>query len=163
MFMNPYKVSFFGHRYISPLMYKELEARLDRLILDIINQKDEIEFRVGYGGDFNALVSSSIKRIKKFSCEDNAMLTLVLPYERAVLKNNLSSFMDYYDWIDICEESETAHPKKAYEICNRCMIDDSDLVIFFVNQNSGGAYKAYKYALSKKVKLINIAKANKCK
>lgn len=156
MFINPYIVSFFGHRLIPPTMYRDLELKLDRLILDIINQKDEIDFQVGYGGDFNTLVSSSIKRMKKFSCEENAMQTLVLPYERAVLRNNLDSIIDFYDWIYICEESETAHPKKAYEICNRCTIDNSNLVIFFVNRRSGGAYQAYKYALEKRVKLINL-------
>ncbi len=157
MFYNPYVVSFFGHRHIPPQMHHCLEEKLDELIIDIINQKDNIEFQVGYGGDFYILVSSSIKRMQKFSCEDNSEHTLVLPYEISALKNNPDSFIDFYDNIYICEEAETAYRKKAYEVCNRYMIDNSNLVIFFINQESGGAYKAYKYAKMKNVKLINIA------
>lgn len=156
MFYNPYVVSFFGHRRIPSQTRRELEEELDKLIIDIINQKDEIEFIVGYGGDFNILATSAVKRMKNFSCENNSELTLILPYENKTLTDNSDSFMDFFDWVCVCEESESVYPKRAYEVCNRYMIDESDLAVFFIDQPSGGAYKAYRYAQSKSVKTINL-------
>lgn len=161
MFYNPYVVSFFGHRYISSQTRHKLEKELDKLIIDIINQKDEVEFIVGYAGDFNTLAASAVKRMKNFSCEDNSELTLVLPYENKTVNDNINSFMDFYDWVYVCEESDEAHPKKAYEICNKYMIDKSDLAVFFIDQPSGGAYKAYKYVQSQPVKTINLGSLDK--
>lgn len=156
MFNNPYVVSFFGHRYIPAQVRRELEDELDKLIIDIINQKDEIEFIVGYGGDFNTLAASAVRRMKDFSCEYNSDLTLILPYENKTVNDNVDSFMDFYDWVYVCEESDAVYPKRAYGICNRYMIDKSDLAVFYINEPSGGAYKAYKYAKSQLVKTINL-------
>ncbi len=161
MFYNPYVVSFFGHRRISSQARRELEEELGKLIIDIINQKDEIEFIVGYGGDFNTLAASAVKRMKDFSCENNSELTLVLPYENKTVNDNITSFMSFYDWVYVCEESDAVYPKRAYGICNRYMIDKSDLAVFFIDQPSGGAYKAYKYAQSQSVKTVNLGALDK--
>ncbi len=156
MFYHPYVVSFFGHRYIPAQMRRKLEEELDKLIMDLINQKDEIEFLVGYGGDFNTIAASAVKRMKEFSREDNSALTLALPFENKTVNDNINSFMDFYDWIYVCEESDAVYPKRAYGIFNRHLIDRSDLAVFYINEPSGGAYKAYKYAQDKYKKIINL-------
>ena len=156
MFYNPYVVSFFGHRYISSQTRHKLEKELDKLIIDIINQKDEVEFIVGYAGDFNTLAASAVKRMKNFSCEDNSEITLVLPYENKTVNDNINSFMDFYDWVYVCEESDEAHPKKAYEICNKYMIDKSDFVVSYISHNFGGAYNSFTKAKKMNKKVINL-------
>ena len=62
-----------------------------------------------------------------------------------------------YDEVEICSESDGSHPKAAYQIRNRCMVDRSDLVIFYVTHNSGGAYQTMQYAKSIGKTIINIA------
>lgn len=161
MFYKPYVVSFFGHRRIPSQLRFKLEEELEQLIIDIINQKDEIEFLVGYGGDFNTIAASAVKRMQKFSCEDNSELTFVLPYNRSIVEDNLESFESFYDNIYICEESEKEYPKRAYGIFNRHIADRSDLAIFYINEPSGGAYKAYKYAQSQHIKTINLGELEK--
>ena len=42
------------------------------------------------------------------------------------------------------------------------MIDRSDLVIFCVSKNSGGAYTSMKYAEKQRSRFINIADEIKC-
>ena len=40
------------------------------------------------------------------------------------------------------------------------MINNSDLLICYVNKTWGGAYKTYKYAKNKQLKIINISNSN---
>ncbi|MBR3803411.1 MAG: hypothetical protein IKK37_08225 [Clostridia bacterium] len=151
-----YTVSFFGHRFIEVNKQAEIEKELDKLITDLISQNKYVEFLVGYGGDFNTLVSSSIRRTSKNCYEYNFTHILILPYMRAVYKNNIESFMNFYDEIEICEESSAVHPKRAIEVCNKNIVMRSDLAIFFIDRKQGGAYNTYKYAQKKNIKTINL-------
>ena len=64
--MNIYTVSFFGHREIERPI--EIENHLDKLLHDLINQNEYIEFLIGRDGEFDLLASSAIKRaINKFA------------------------------------------------------------------------------------------------
>ena len=71
---------------------------------------------------------------------------------------------DYVDFLvgrngdfDQIAASTGSHPKAAYQIRNRSMVDRSDLVIFYVTHNSGGAYQTMQYAKSIGKTIINIA------
>lgn len=52
---------------------------------------------------------------------------LVLPYPTSEFENNEDSFYNYYDEIEICEESARAHFKGAMQFRNRHMVDRADL------------------------------------
>ena len=68
--MNIYTVSFFGHREIERPI--EIENRLDKLLHDLINQNEYIEFLIGRDGEFDLLASSAIKRaINKYALFHN--------------------------------------------------------------------------------------------
>ena len=98
--MEIYTVSFFGHRQLSD--HFAVEERLEPILRDIIQTKEYIEFLVGRDGEFDQLVSSTIRRCKeKYSC-GNVSHILVLPYERADYRDNRESFETYYDEIEIC-------------------------------------------------------------
>ena len=84
-------------------------------------------------------------------------MTWVLPYEKAEYTNNAEDFDKYYDNVEVCTESAKAHPKAAIQIRNRYMVDRSNLVVFFVERNSGGAYQTMKYAENQNKHLINLA------
>ncbi len=101
-------------------------------------------------------MSYVIKRaINKYSC-GNTSFILVLPYLNAGYRDNKKNYLDYYDGIEICHGSAAAHYKAAIQIRNKFMVDRSDLVIFYVKHNNGGAYNTMQYAVKQKRQIINI-------
>lgn len=148
-------VSFFGHRVVDD--YMSVEARLYELLRIIMQRRNrEVEFLVGRNGEFDKTVASVIRRLKKETCNDNVSLTLVMPYETAEIKNNTEAFESYYDSIEICKAPGRQSYKYAIPFRNQKMIDRSDLVIFYVKNETGGAFEALKYAIKKQKRIINL-------
>lgn len=126
--MNLFAVSFFGHRQVDdPFL---IEQQLEAIIRELLLTKEYVEFLVGRDGEFDQLVSSTVRRCKRTIRDDNSSLVLVLPYMTAEYRNNEESFHEYYDEIEICLESAEKHFKSAHQVRNRSMVDRSDLVIF---------------------------------
>ena len=153
--MNIYTVSFFGHRYIERGI--EIEIRLDKLLHDLITQKEYVDFLIGRDGEFDLLTSAVIKRAINKYAYGNTHFTLVLPYIKAEYRDNEKEYLDYYDEVEVCYESSITHPKAAIQIRNRSMIDRSDLVVCCVQHNSGGAYHTLQYAEKQDKRIINIS------
>ena len=154
--MDIYTVSFFGHRELPNLW--RYEDILEKHIRNLIENKQYVEFLVGRDGDFDQLASSTIIKCTKALDYGNTHHTLVLPYMRADYRDNEEYFLRYYDEVEICEASSSAHYKSAIAIRNRYMVDRSDLIIFFVS-HSGGAYNTLKYAEKQGKIFINIAES----
>lgn len=152
--LSVYTVCFFGHRVIDD--FQAIEKEVERIIDKILSEHEYVEFLIGREGDFDQIVSSAILRYKKKSELDNCSLTWIMPYMKAEYKHNQDSFENYYDSIDLCEQSANAHPKTAIRIRNRAMVDRSDLCVFYVNRKKGGAYQTLKYAEKSSTKLIVI-------
>ena len=152
--MNIYTVTFFGHRYVDNMF--KIEEQLEPILKDLINQKEYVEFLVGRDGEFDQIVSSAIRKAKERYDYGNVSHILVLPYERADYRDNKDSFEDYYDEVQISSSAAAAHPKAAIGIRNRDMCDRADMVICYVEKESGGAYNAIKYAESIGKKVINL-------
>ena len=150
-----YTVSFFGHRIIEDFNRAEIKA--EALIRNLILQKEYVEFLVGRNGDFDQIVSSAVKRLQRRIRDDNSALVWVLPYPTAELRNHEENFSAYYDDIEICGTAENSHPKRAYQIRNQQMVDRSDLVVFYVEHNSGGAYQTMRYAQERGKQVVNLA------
>ena len=115
--MNIYTVSFFGHREVEKPT--EIEKPLDNLLYDLITQKEYVEFLIGRDGEFDLLASSAIRRAVKNYSSGNVSFILVLPYMRANYRDNEQNFLDYYDEVEICEESSSVHFKSAIQVRNR--------------------------------------------
>ena len=79
---------------------------------------------------------------KKEAKKESSDITLVLPYPIA----DIEYYEKYYDSIIIPECLHGSHPKSAITLKNRWMIEQSNLVIVYVERNIGGAYNAMKYA-----------------
>ena len=157
--MNIYTVSFFGHRTID--CGTEIEYRLDKLLHDLITQKEYIDFLIGRDGEFDLLASAAIKRAIRSYGFGNTHFTLVLPYMKAEYRDNEKEYLDYYDEVEICSESAEAHPKSAIQIRNRSIVDRSDLVICCIRRKVGGAYKTIQYARKQGKKVIDLAEEEK--
>ena len=137
--METYTVSFFGHRQIDNSL--QVEKDLERLVCDLLRSKTFVEFLVGRDGVFDQLVSSTIRRCKRTIRDDNSALIWVMPYEKSEFHVDEKSFLDYYDEIEVCAESADKHFKSAFQIRNRSMINRSDIVVFYVERKTGGAYQ----------------------
>lgn len=155
--MKIFRVSFFGHRKVEGINI--VDRKIYELICECIRRQDYVEFLVGRDGDFDQIVSSAIIRAKRNIDFGNVTHILVMPYKKAEFNNNKKAYEEYYDAVEICEKSSGAFPKAAIKIRNRCMIDRSDLCVFYVNKNNGGAWKSMKYAESVGKPYINIAAA----
>ena len=152
--MQPFTVSFFGHRMIDNAL--EIENRLEQLIRTLLHEHEYIEFLVGRDGEFDQLVSSTIRCCKREYRNDNCAHIWVLPYLTAEFRNNEESFRDYYDEIEVCEVAAGSHYKNAHQTRNRAMVDRSDFVVFCIQQVSGGAWQTMKYAKKQGIPCINL-------
>ena len=152
--MNTYTVSFFGHRMIDNAL--EIENRLERLIRTLLREHEYVEFLVGRNGEFDQLVSSVIRRCKREYRSDNSSHIWVLPYITAEFRDNEESFRDYYDEIEVCEAAAGCHYKNAHQTRNRAMVDRSNLAVFCIQYESGGAWQTMKYAKKKGIPCVNI-------
>ena len=152
--MNTYTVSFFGHRIIENAL--GIENRLERLIRTLLREHEYIEFLVGRDGEFDQLVSSTIRRCKRECRSDNSSHIWVLPYVTAEYRDNEESFRDYYDENEVCEAAAGGHYKNAHQTRNRAMVDKSDLVVFCIQHEKGGAWQTMKYAKKQGKNYINL-------
>ena len=153
--MELFTVAFFGHRYIDNML--AVEERLEEIIRSLMRDKEYVDFVVGRNGDFDQYVSSTVLRCKKNYRDDNSSLVLVLPYTSAEYANNQDYYEEYYDDIEVSFEASKAHPKAAIQIRNREMVDRADLIVCYIEQKNGGAYKTIQYAEKIGKPIINIA------
>ena len=135
--LDTYTGTCIGHRYIDNMF--RIESRLEDIIRDLIQEHEYVEFLVGRDGEFDQIVSSTVLRVKRQVGNKNSALVWVMPYPRAEYENNAESFDNYYDEIEVCEESSRAHFKGAIQIRNRHMVDRASLLICYVEHESGGA------------------------
>lgn len=152
--LSVFTACFFGHRHIEN--FRVAKERTEGLIRRLVLEKEYVEFLVGREGEYDQIVSSAIRRVKQEVFAENSSHTWVLPYQKAELTRNLIDFEFYYDEIEICEASAAAHPKAAIQIRNRYMVDRSDLCVFFVEHQSGGAWQTMRYAMRREKEVMNL-------
>ncbi|MBR1739569.1 MAG: hypothetical protein IJ737_04675 [Ruminococcus sp.] len=153
--MDIYTAALFGHRQLTDSF--AVEERLMKIIRDLINSKEYVEFLVGRDGEFDLLASAVIRRAVRSFGFGNTRFILVLPYIRAEYRDNERKYLDYYDEVEICPEAAGAHPKSAIQIRNRNMVDRSDLVICCIQHKNGGAFRTVEYAKRQGKKVVNVA------
>lgn len=152
--MNVYTVSFFGHRRIYNQL--RLDRTLDEFIIRLLKEHRYVEFLVGRDGDFDQLVSSAIKRCQREYGHNNSSHVWVMPYPTSFFRDNEQACYDYYDEIEICEESSAKHFKAAFQARNKHMVDRSDLVVFYVETDEGGAHQTMRYAIAQGKECLNL-------
>ena len=153
--LDVYTVAFFGHRYIDNPF--KVEERLEEQIHKLLAEHEYVDFLVGRNGDFDRYASSSVLRARKRYRDDNSSLVLVLPYAMAEYLNNEENFHDYYTDVEISYAASKAHPKSAIQIRNREMVDRADLILCYIEQKEGGAWKTVQYAMKQNKSVINLA------
>lgn len=149
--MDFFTVALFGHREIEDL------RSVDRLLLPVLKElvynKRYITFLIGRNGEFDEYAASLIKKLQRESGKENSDLTLVLAYTVAKMED----YEKYYDSIIIPEALYGKHPKSAITLKNQWMVEQSDLVIVYLERKKGGAYRAMKYADKNNKKVIELS------
>ena len=153
--MEIYTVSLFGHRQVNDPF--AVDRKLETIVRELLTEKEYVEFLVGRDGEFDQLVSSSVRRCKRAIRDDNSALVWVMPYETAEYRDNEDAFHNYYDEVEVCGASAGSHFKGAHQKRNREMVDRSNLVVFFVERETGGAYQTMRYAEKIGKRYINLA------
>lgn len=149
-----YTVCFFGHRQIDD--FRTIEQWIEQLVDKLLNEHEYIEFLVGRDGEFDQLVTAAILRCKKRLDSANCSVTWVMPYLKSDYIKNRESYDNYYDFVEVCDQSAKAHPKSAIQIRNRAVVERSDLCVFYVTHNSGGAYQTLQYVEKINANNINL-------
>ena len=111
--MNIFTVAFFGHRIIDNPF--PVEQKLEKIIRELLHNKEYVEFLVGRDGEFDQLVSSTVRRCTRAVRDDNSALVWVMPYETAEYRDNEEAFHDYYDDVEVCGASAVGHFKGAHQ------------------------------------------------
>ena len=152
--LSLYTVCFFGHRRIDDII--SVENAVENVIDKVLRQHEYVEFLVGRDGEFDRIVSSAVLRYKKKTDAGNCSLTWVMPYLKSDYTHNRENYDSYYDSVEVCEQSATAHPKSAIQIRNRAIVDRSDLCVFYVCKKQGGAYQTMKYSANQGKDMVNL-------
>ena len=152
--LEVYTVSFFGHRHIEK--FRTAEEKVNELIYKLLQEHEYIEFLVSRDGDFDQIATSAVKRAQHGYAEHRCDITWVMPYLKAEYTKNAEGFDKYYDYVIVCQDSEKVHPKQAIQVRNKWMVDRSDLAVFWVEHENGGAYKTMRYAEKSEIDHINL-------
>lgn len=145
--------TFAGHACVySTYVRQQLEAEIEAFI----SGTDPAVFYVGGRGDFDRMASAAVRTIKERYRDKKIQLYLVEPYMREGLNRDKDHNKMLYDGVIIPHELLGIHPKAAITKRNRWMVDQSDLLIAFVQRDFGGAYEMLKYARRKNVTVVNI-------
>ena len=152
--MEIYRIAFIGHREIYG--HYRLEEKIEQIAREKLHEKEYVEFYVGRNGDFDISVASAIKRAQKAIGHHNSCLILVQPYP---MKDD-EYYEKFYDELQYPVDSKI-HPKAAITKRNQWMIENTELLVAFVEEGrKGGALTTLKYAQKNGVEIINLALQN---
>lgn len=150
MFLENYRVSFIGHREVDDFRF--VEDQLERVVAELIDTKEFVEFYVGRNGEFDIMVASVIKRMQRDRGTSNNSLILVIPYPIA----DMEDMEKYYDEVWYPDELYGVHYKAAITKRNEWFVKNSDLLVAYVERDKGGAYECLKAAEKTKIDIIRI-------
>ena len=153
-------ISFFGHRNIINTI--EVKQILKDTLKNICNDID-LHFLVGTHGDFDNIALNVVLELSKERTK-NIKISLVFSNLSILNKDKLGyKITDYFNGKPIqplIYEIEEVHYKNRINVSNRNMVDDSDLIICYVdvNKRNSGAKKALQYAIKQGKDIINLYK-----
>lgn len=144
---------FAGHREVPSYLWEEVIAAVEKLI----ETSDCINFYSGCMGDFDKLCEQVVREVKKRHPEKSIRLCWVLPSYHYVPNQSYKRYLDsLFDDIFVCEASDGAHYKAMIGKRNRWMVEQSEFMIAYVMNESGGAYSSLKYAQKRNLNIIRI-------
>lgn len=138
--------TFFGHRECPD----SVKPILQEVLVDLIDNHRVDMFYVGNQGQFDAMVRSTLRELKKvYPQTDYAVVLAYMPGKR-------NEYDDYSDTM-LPEGIETVHPHYAISWRNNWMLRQSDYVVTYITHGWGGASQHADKARRQKKTVINIS------
>lgn len=146
-------LSFVGHAFINSRA--EIKELVKVQIRKNIANEEDITCLLGGKGDFDEICAGVCKELKQ---EYRAIvLVYVTPYITLPEQNKIKEMIKYGIYDESVYPPIEKTPKRfAISKRNEWMIENSDLIIAYVNHTYGGAYKTLQVAKRNKKKVINI-------
>ena len=138
--------TFIGHRDTP----NEIEAVLEEVLIELIEEKGVKNFYVGTHGNFDYMVLKALKRLS------GTYPQIVYKRVLAYIPKNRDDYTDYSDSI-YPDGLESTPPKFSIIKRNRWMLERADLVVCYVTQNMTNAGEFMKLAKRRGKTVINIA------
>lgn len=137
--------TFFGHKDTP----KEIEPTLRSTLIDLIENKNVNVFYVGNNGKFDTMVRHQLEDLSQTYPITYSVVLAYLPTEKNKYDNLTNTIYP--------EGLETVPKRFAISRRNKWMIQQSDIVVTYVNHNFGGAAQFQTIANKKKKILLNLA------
>ena len=138
--------TFFGHRECPD----SVKVKLREVLIALITNHDVNMFFVGNQGQFDAIVRSVLRELKKeYPQIDYAVVLAYMPGKR-------TEYDDYSNTI-LPEGIESVHPRYAISWRNNWMLQQSDYVVTYITHSWGGAAQYADKARRQKKTVINIS------
>ena len=139
---------FFGHKDTPSTISPELE----KVLTDLIVNHGVSSFLVGNQGRFDHVALRVVRKLKKqYPHITYSVVLAYMPGEKE-------------EWVSYAPEEtmypeglEDVHPRFAISWRNKWMINESEVVVCYVEHSWGGAAQYAEMATKKKRKVINIA------
>ena len=140
--------SFFGHRFV--LEKEEVKEQLKSLAQRLIKEEDVDVFYLGEQGAFEILSAEVLNELKP--TYPFIQRIEVICFAEQLQRNGKikSDGFEYLDELDRCKRKARIIKR------NQWVIDNSDILVFYVNTPYGGAYQSYLYAKKKKKDIVNL-------
>jgi len=140
------QATFFGHRDAP----SQLKDKIFQTVLWLLEEKGVSKFLVGAEGQFDTMVTSVLKELKKQGKSiDYCVVLAYMPYGRSNFDKNEDTLFP--------EEIATALPRFAIAKRNEWMLKKSDIVVTFVKHTFGGAYQYKQKAIKWGKTVIELA------
>ncbi len=153
-FMDIYRVSFIGHREVEDFRF--VEDQVYSIVTELIETKEYVEFYIGRNGEFDILVASVIRRVKRELGSCNNSFILVIPYALA----DIEYYEKYYDEVMYPPELYDVHYKSAITKRNEWLVENSDLLVAYVTHDKGGAAHCLKKAIECNIEIRRVDRAS---
>ena len=142
--------TFFGHRDCP----ESIKPRLREALVDLITNQGVDMFYVGHQGQFDAMVRSTLRELKREYLQiDYAVVLAYMPGKK-------TEYDDYSDTM-LPEGIESVHPHYAISWRNNWMLRQSDYVVTYVTRSWGGAAQFVDKA-KRAGKMLIIVNEKKC-
>lgn len=134
---------------------QEYEKQLYKILENTIGEAPADIYLGGYG-NFDSFAYQCAKKYK--SSHPDVKLVFVSPYYDVEYQRNYLHYQkSRYDLI-VYPSIEDKPKRFAIIYRNRYMVDMADVVIAYIDHNTGGAYQTYKYAKRNGKVIYNLAK-----
>lgn len=141
--------TFFGHRQ----MHVD-SVSLEKAIRTAIEQHGTDTFWCGGYGDFDRHAAASVQQLKG----NYPHIRLIHVY--AYLPKKMERLSEYYDGSIYPEGLEAVPQRFAISKRNQWMVDHCDILICAVFLQTGGAYQAFRRAVSRNKTILSIGKSS---